>query len=117
MTAHFTISLEKFSLQSIFNHQSSNLLDNLGKQDITSLVDFNTLVDIAKNYNFNVDVFCNQKEFLLANGILERKKKIIKNCKIKQKKTIEDECDRLINEKQMGSFFKFLILSSNGAIN
>ena len=109
--------LEKFTLQSIFNHQSSNLLDNLGKQDITSLVDFNTLVDIAKNYNFNVDVFCNQKEFLLANGILERKKKIIKNCKIKQKKIIEDECDRLINEKQMGSFFKFLILSSNGAIN
>ena len=109
--------LKKFTLQSVFNHRPSNLLDNLGKQDITSLVDFNTLVDIAKNYNFNVDTFCNQKEFLLANGILERKNKIIKNCTIEQKKTIEDECDRLVNEKQMGSFFKFLILSSNGTAN
>ena len=89
----------------------------MGKQDITSLVDFNTLVDIAKNYNFNVDVFCNQKEFLLANGILERKNKITKNCTIEQKKTNEDDCDRLVNEKQMGSFFKFLILTSNGAAN
>ena len=106
--------LKKFTLQSVFNHQPSNLLDNLGKQDITSLVDFNTFLDIAKNYNFSVDTFCNQKEFLLANGILERKKKIMKNCKIEQNKTIEDECDRLINEKQMGSFFKFLILSHNG---
>ena len=81
------------------------------------MVDFNTLIDIAKNYNFYVETFCNQKEFLLANGILERKNKIIKNCTIEQKKTIEDECDRLVNEKQMGSFFKFLILSSNGAAN
>ena len=89
----------------------------MGKQDITSLVDFHTFVDIAKNYNFNVDTFCNQKEFLLANGIFERKNKIIKNCKIEQKKTIEDECDRLVNEKQMGSFFKFLILSSDGKTN
>ena len=109
--------LEKFTLQSVFNHQSSNLLDNIGKQDITSLVDFSSLIDIAKSYNFNVDVFCSQKEFLLANGILERKKIIINNCTTKQKKNIENECDRLINEKQMGSIFKFLILSSNGVNN
>ena len=50
-------------------------------------------------------------------GFLNVKNKIIKNCTIKQKKIIEDECDRLINEKQMGSVFKFLILSSNGVIN
>ncbi len=109
--------LKKFTLQSVFNHRPSNLLDNLGKQDITSLVDFNTLIDIAKNYNFDVDTFCDQKEFLLANGILERKNKIIKNCTKEQKKTIEVECDRLVNEKQMGSFFKCLILSSNGKTN
>jgi len=106
-----------FTLQSVFNHQPSNLLDNLGKQDITSLVDFNTLVNIAKNYNFNVDTFCNQKEFLSANGILERKNKITRNCTNAQRKTIENECDRLIDEKHMGSFIKFLILSSNGATN
>jgi cyclopropane-fatty-acyl-phospholipid synthase len=99
--------LKKFTLQSVFNHRPSNLLDNLGKQDITSLVDFNTLIDIAKNYNLNVDIFCNQKEFLLTNGILERKNKIIKNCTIEQKKNFADECNRLDNEKQMGAFFKF----------
>ena len=42
------IFLENYTLQSIFNHQPSNLLDNLGKQDITSLVDFNTLVLILQ---------------------------------------------------------------------
>ena len=50
-------------------------------------------------------------------GFLNVKKKIIKNCTIKQKKIIEDECDRLINEKQMGSIYKFLIISSNGTTN
>ena len=109
--------LDKFTLQSVFNHQSSNLLDNLGKQDITSLIDFNILIDIAKNYNLNLDILCSQKEFLLSNGILERKKVIVNNCTAKQKKIIENECDRLINEKQMGSVFKFLILSSNGKTN
>ena len=48
---------------------------------------------------------------------LSVKIKLQKNCTIKQKKTIEDECDRLVNEKQMGSFFKFLILSSDGTTN
>ena len=109
--------LKKPTLQSVFNHQPSNLLDNLGKQDITSLVDFNSFINIAKNYNLKIDVLCSQKEFLLANGIQERKKIIIDNCPYKQKKIIEDGYDRLVNENQMGSIFKFLILSKNGKEN
>ena len=104
--------LKHFTLQSVFNHHLSNLFDNLGNQDITSFVDFKKMIDIAKNYNLHVETFCNQKEFLLYNGILKRKNKIIKNCTTKQKKIIEDEYCRLIDEKQMGSIFKFLILSS-----
>jgi len=104
--------LNNFTLQSVFNHQYSNLFDNLGKQDITSFVDFKIFINIAKECNLNVDTFCSQKEFLLANGVLERKNKIIKNSTDDQKKIIQEEYNRLIDNKQMGSIFKFLILSS-----
>ena len=103
---------EHFTLQSIFNHKPSNLFDNLGNQDITSLVDFKIFIDIAKKYKINIDTYCNQKEFLLANGLHERKKKIVKKCTPEQIKIIEAGYDRLIDEKQMGSIFKFLVLSS-----
>ena len=99
------------TLQSVFNHRPSNLLDNLGKQDITSLVDFRKLIEIAKNFKLQIDINCTQKEFLLLNGILERKNKIIQKCTSQQKKILEVGYKRLIDNKQMGLIYKFLVLS------
>ena len=53
--------IQKFTLQSVFNHRPSNLLSNLGKQDITSLVDFNSFINIAKYYNFKVETLLLEK--------------------------------------------------------
>jgi len=59
--------------------------------------------------NLKIEEFCTQNEFLLKFGILERFKKI-SNTNVK--KEIRLELDKLINKKQMGSLFKFLIVSN-----
>ena len=100
------------TLQSVYNHRPSNLLDNVGKQDITSLVDFKKFINIAKSCNLHIDTYCAQKEFLLLNGMLKRKNKIIQKCTAEQKRIVEIGYERLIDRKQMGSIFKFLVLSS-----
>jgi len=101
-----------FTLQTLYNHKTSNLLDNIGKQDISSLVNFKKLIEIARKHGLKVDTFSNQKDFLVKNGILERKKNILIKSNKKQKDDIELGCNKLINEKYMGNIFKFLILSN-----
>lgn len=100
-----------FTLQSLFNNKASNVIDNPGKQDITSLVDFNSLIKLSKNYDLHVDIFCNQREFLLSNGINERANKIIDKSTALQKNIIKSGHMRLIDEGNMGSLFKVLVIS------
>ena len=100
-----------FTLQAMYNHRYSNLLDNIGKQDITSLVDFKSLISIAKKNNLKIDIFCNQRDFLINNGIIHLKNKIFKNCNEKQKDNLENGYKRLVDKKGMGENFKFLIVS------
>ena len=100
-----------FTLQAMYNHRYSNLLDNIGKQDITSLVDFKSLISIAKKNNLKIDIFCNQRDFLINNGIIHLKNKIFENCKEKQKDNLENGYKRLVDKKGMGENFKFLIVS------
>ena len=100
-----------FTLQSLYNSKKSNILDNVGSQDITSLVDFKKLIFIAKSNKLNVDTFCTQREFFLQYGIKERAKIISLNTLKNQKKIINDGLDRIINNKRMGSLFKVLVVS------
>jgi len=99
------------TLQSLYNNKRSNVLDNPGKQDITSLVDFKQLIKITKKNKLNVDIFCNQNKFLLMNGIKERAKKIYKKSTINQKHAIKNGLERLIDKDGMGSLFKVLVIS------
>ena len=102
----------KSTVQTLYNNKHSNLFDNLGKQDITSLVNFKKFIDISKKFNLKIDTFSTQKKFFTKNGIIERKNIIIKKCKKKQEFSIESGIEKLISEKYMGNNFKFLILSS-----
>jgi len=104
-------SLNNFSLQSIFKHKKTHLFDNIGKQDITSLVNFDELKGIAKLNNLKIDIYCSQKDFLISNGINDRKKILKKNSPLQKQKKIEEEYKRLVGEKQMGNF-KVLVVSS-----
>ena len=100
-----------FTLQSLYNNKKSNIFDNVGSQDITSLVDFKKLVLIAKSNNLNVDIFCTQREFFLHHGIKERAKIINLSASKKQQQIINDGMDRIINNNRMGSLFKVLVIS------
>ncbi|PPR45115.1 MAG: hypothetical protein CFH18_00528 [Alphaproteobacteria bacterium MarineAlpha5_Bin8] len=100
-----------FTLQAILNHKYSNLLDNPGKQDISSLVNFKSFIKIAKNYDLSVE-YLNQKEFLENHGIVKRKESLKKVANEETKIEIENAFSRLLNEKNMGSDFKFLIISN-----
>ncbi len=102
---------KNFSLQTIYNHKKTHLFENLGNQDITAHVDFDELISIAYNYDLKIDLFCNQKDFLIGCGLKKRKEKLQKNKDEKNFKKIELDYERLTNKSQMGEMFKVLIIS------
>ena len=100
---------KNFTLQAIQNHKFSHVLENVGEKDISSHVNFEDLINIAKQNSLKIEEYSNQREFLLKFGILERKKIFNKS---KYSKRISTEVDRLINNNQMGNLFKFLVVSN-----
>ena len=56
-----------FTLQAVYNNKKSNILDNIGKQDITSLVDFNQLIAITKSKKLKINYFNNQRKFFVRS--------------------------------------------------
>ena len=99
-----------FTLQSLKNNKKTNIFDNIGTQDITSLVDFKKLIEIAKFNNLTIENFCTQREFLLTYGIKLREKIISKKSTSDKKKMIKKGVERIIGENDMGTLFKVLIL-------
>ena len=100
-----------FTLQTIFNHKKTHLFENLGNQDISAHVNFDELINIAKDNNLKIDLFCTQKEFLITCGIKKRKDKLEKNKNKEAVKNLNREYERLINKYQMGEIFKVLVIS------
>jgi len=103
---------KNFTLQSIYRNQPTNILENIGYQDITSLVDFKILLSIAKSYKLTINLFTTQRDFLIKNGIYERLKKILAISKNSQKNTIKSGFERIIDKNYIGSAFKILIVSN-----
>ena len=101
-----------FTLQSVSGHKKTHIFDNIGLQDITSLVNFGELINIANQFNLNVVSYCNQRDFLITNGIQERKEILKKNLPKTKREIIEQQFHRLTNKKSMGKDFKFFIVSS-----
>ena len=96
------------SLQAVKNHKKVSIFENIGEADLTAHVDFCALDSIAKASELNSS-FVNQREFLTALGILERKERlIIENLTIKHE--IDLAVDRLIDFNQMGEIFKVHII-------
>ena len=98
-----------FTLQSVQNHKYSNVLENFGNQDISSHVNFGDFIKIAQDNTLDIDEFCSQREFLIKNGILERKEYL---SKYSNPQLIQKDLDRLIGNKEMGKIFKCLIVSN-----
>ena len=101
----------QLSLQTLYKHQKTHLFENIGNQDITTHVDFGELISIAYKYNLKIDLFSNQKDFLIGCGLQQRKEKLQKNKSEKVFKKIELDYERITSKSQMGEIFKVLVLS------
>ncbi len=99
------------SLQTIYNHKNTHLFENIGCQDITAHVNFEELICLANEHNLNIDLFCNQKDFLISNGIQERLKALQKNKNEQVIRNLDFDYKRLVDNSQMGETFKVLVIS------
>ena len=104
--------LKNFTLQAIYNHKKTSIFENIGQQDISSHVNFNELIEIAKQNKLQINEFVTQRDFLIKYGILERKKKLLTKNPNLNKNLLDEEVDRLINVDRMGKLFKFLVVSN-----
>ncbi len=108
----YSKKLKSFTLQAIYNHKKTSIFENIGQQDISSHVNFNELIEIAKQNKLQINEFVSQRDFLIKYGILERKKKLLTKNSNLNKNLLDEEVDRLINVDRMGKLFNFLVVSN-----
>ncbi len=96
------------TLQSVFKHKKNSILNNLGKADITSHVNFGLLNEFFLKNNLKVKKIVTQKEFLEKMGILERATIIAKKMKFKEQSDLYLRLRRLLSPRLMGSLFKVI---------
>ncbi len=104
--------IKNFTLQAIYNHKKTSIFENIGQQDISSHVNFNELIEIAKQNKLQINEFVTQRDFLIKYGILERKKKLLTKNPNLNKNLLDEQVDRLINVDRMGKLFKCLVVSN-----
>ena len=98
----------KNTLQSVKNHKSNKLFDNIGAADITSLVNFSLIKNYLKKKKLKVNNIVTQGYFLKKMGILSRAEMAAKRMSFREKSGLYFRVQRLLNPKQMGELFKFL---------
>jgi NADH dehydrogenase [ubiquinone] 1 alpha subcomplex assembly factor 7 len=94
------------TLQSVISHKKNNLLNNLGRADITSHVNFKLLSEFFIKNNLNVEKIVSQQKFLKNMGIIERAEIIGKKMKFRDKTNMYLRLKRLLNPNLMGELFK-----------
>ena len=102
------------SLQSVKNHKNSDILSNPGNQDITHLINFSFLKQLAKKYNLDSEKIVNQGSFLKKMGIIERANILSLNKNFKEKADIYYRLKRLIHPNEMGDLFKVCFFKKKG---
>ena len=98
----------KSTLQSLIRHKRNNLLENLGKADITSLVNFKLLNEYFTKNNLKVKKIVTQKFFLEKMGIIERANNLSEKLSFKEKSNLYLRLRRLLDNKFMGNLFKVI---------
>ena len=99
----------KDTLQAVKNHKYHYIFDDIGEADITSHVDFGSLVQVLYKNEINDFYYNTQREFLLSLGIYQRME-VLKNNVIDvfDKKLIDLSVQKLIGKDKMGELFKVL---------
>tara|TARA_B100000212_G_scaffold320854_1_gene278990 strand:- start:831 stop:1877 length:1047 start_codon:yes stop_codon:yes gene_type:complete len=101
------------TLQSIKSHKKNMFYENIGKADITYLVNFGLLNNFFANKKLILNKIVSQNFFLKKLGIIERAEILSKNISFKEKVDLYYRLERLLSEKKMGSLFKVLFASKN----
>ena len=86
----------------------NKLLENLGKADITSLVNFNLLNEYFIKNNLKVKKVVTQKFFLEKMGIIERANNLSQKMNFKEQSNLYLRLKRLLDTKLMGNLFKVI---------
>ena len=97
------------TLQSVMKHKKNRLLDNLGKADITSHVNFALLSEFFKKDGLKVKKVISQKQFLERMGILERAQIISNKMKFREQSDLYSRLKRLLGSNYMGDLFKVIM--------
>ena len=100
------------TLQSIKDNNKTNFFDNIGKQDLTSSVNFKVFLEILEENKVSNKSIKTQRDFLITNGINYRAEMLIEKNREKEKEILS-QVSRLIDIDKMGSLFKFLQFSIN----
>ena len=103
----------KDTLIAIKKHNATNVLEEVGKADITYHLNFKVLEKIIKNFKVKCQGITTQRNFLINLGIKERAEIISKNLTFSKKADIFYRLNRLISEKQMGNLFKVMLITHN----
>jgi len=102
----------KNTLQAVFDHKYSNVLDNFGKSDITYNLSFYLTEKIFKKFeSFNI-LTTSQKNFLLRLGIFQRAEILSKNMPFSKKADIYFRIKRLTDKNAMGDLFKVMFVTN-----
>ena len=102
----------KNTLQAVSDHKIANILKNIGNTDITHYLNFNLYQNFIKKIG-GLDInLTSQEKFLIKMGIKERAEIISKNKNFLKKADIYYRMQRLIDQKQMGSLFKVMLIKN-----
>ena len=100
----------KNTLKSISNHKHSNILENIGKSDITHNINFYLFKKIINQLGGLKGLITTQGSFLVKLGIKNRAEIISQNQSFSKKADIYYRLKRLIDEKEMGNLFKVMFI-------
>ncbi len=100
------------TLQSLKSHRKNIFYNNIGKSDITYLVNFKLLNRFLVSENMVLNRTVDQSFFLKKIGIIERAEILSKKMNFKEKADLYYRLERLVGEKKMGKLFKVLFATS-----
>ncbi len=102
------------TLRCYYNHKASDdPFENIGKQDITTSVNFSDIADRACDAGFEILGYCNQAMFLLSLGIEDY---LLQEQDVAKRIQLAQQIKQLILPSAMGESFKVLALSKKQTV-
>ena len=96
------------TLQSVIKHKFNDINKNIGRADITSLVNFSLYKKYFNSKSLLVENIISQSKFLQKMGIIERFKMASDKMNYQDKSNLYLRVKRLIDPKMMGQDFKVI---------